>query len=330
MAKVPAFLSRIKLNSSLLSVVLAVVIMLEGAVIAAMARQIDLVKNWGTGLYASTVALIGVQLFVLGLLALLCVIVNGEFLGKMSVVSKVRGKLFRDRAWLFPVFIWAPVMIGVIVAIEGLVAAYYASPMKISGLGNVRGMWLAAFGAQLFFVGSALSAVRLFDHRLDTPTLVRTAVLLLFVSFGVLIYGLAAKASITGIGGVKEGTVELLGLQMELVALAALAIMYLDGRSFLGRKLFGWKVGTVGVIGLSIVLAFEGMIVASVAAPFSIVSIGGMMERTMLLIGVGLAVLAMVVPASYYFLENKDKDARKLAYASTLFLFFLLPFSVLM
>ena len=236
MAKVPAFLSRIKLNSSLLSVVLAVVIMLEGVVIAAMARQVDYVKNWGTGLYQSTVALIGVQLLVLGILVLLCVIVNGEFLGKMGVVSKVRSKLFRDRAWLFPVFTWAPVMIGVIVAIEGLVAAYYASPMKVSGLGDITGMWLAAFGAQLFFVGSALTAVRLFDHRLDTPTLVRTTVLLLFVSFGVLIYGLAAKASITGIGGVKEGTVELLGLQMELVALAALVmtgaiLLYYPGTS---------------------------------------------------------------------------------------------------
>ncbi len=330
MAKVPDFLSRIKLDYSLLSVAIAVVIVLEGATIAAMARRIDLIENWGSGLDQGAVALIGVQLLALGILALLCVMVNGEHLSGVRVMRRFRILLFRDRAWLFPVFTWAPVIIGAVVAIEGLVASWSASPMVVSGMGNVRGMWLAVFGAQLFLVGSAFFFVRLVDGRLDLPVLVRGSVLLLFASFGVLVYGLADRASITGIGGIQEGTVELLGAQMAVIALAAFALIYLGDRFSLGRKLYGWKIGTMAVIGLSIVLCFEGMIVASIAAPFSIGSIGGMVERTMLIAGVGLAVLAMVVPASYYFLEKKDRNIRKLAYASTLFLFFMLPFSILM
>jgi hypothetical protein len=330
MAKVPGFLSRIKLSYSLLSVALAAIIMLEGAVIAVMARRIDLLENWGTGLFQGTVALVGVQLLVLGLLALFCVVVNGEYLSGVNTVQKVRGILFRDRSWLFPVFTWAPAVIGAVAAAEGLVFSYYASPMVVSGMGSASAMWPAVFGAQLFLLGLMLTAVRLFDGRMDLPVLVRTVVLGLLASFGVLVYGLADRASIAGIGGIQEGTVEILGIQMAVIVIAAIALMFLGDRFFLERKIFGRKIGTLGIIALSMVLCFEGMVVASVAAPFTLDSIGGMLERTMLVAGVGLAVLAMIVPASFYFLEKKDMDVRKLAYASTLFLFFMLPFSVLM
>lgn len=330
MAKVPELLSRFKLNYKLLSVAMAAIIMLEGLIIAIMARRIDLIENWGTGLFQSTVALAGVQLFLLGLLAFLCMIANGELLADVDAVRRLRSIMFRDRGFLFPVFSTVPVIIGAVVAAEGLVAAYYASPMVVSGIGGVRGMWLAVFGAQLFLVGSALVTVRLFDGRIDRPALVRSAVLLLFASFGVLVYGLADRATITGIGGLRESTVELLGMQMVVIALAAIALMLLGDRFILGRKFLGWKVGTLGVIGLSVVLCFEGMVAASVAAPFTIGSIGGMTERTMLLAGIGLAILAMIVPASYYLMERKDRHLMKLGYASMLFLFFMLPFSILM
>lgn len=335
MAKVPQFLSRLKISYSHLSMALAAVIMLEGLIVAVMARRIDLIENWGTGLFQSTVALAGVQLFVLGLLAFLCMVINGELLAEVDVVRRFRNTIYRGRGFLFPVFGLAPMVIGAVVAVEGLVAAYYASPMEISGVGGVRGMWLAAFGAQLFLLGSALAVVRQFDGPLVTPVVLRSSVLLLFASFGVLVYGLADRATITGIGGLQESTVELLGAQMAVIALAAVALMCLGDRSFFGRKLLdrklmGWKVGTLGVIGLAVVLCFEGMVLASVAAPFTIASVGGMTERTMVLTGVGLAVLAMFVPVSYWVTERKDKDLWKLAYATTLFLFFMLPFSVLM
>jgi hypothetical protein len=295
-----------------------------------MARQIDLIENWGTGLFQSTVGLAGVQLLLLGLLAIVCMVINGELLSGVEAVSKVRSLLFKDRAFLAPLFNFAPAVIGAVVAIEGLVVAYYASPMIIHGVGGVRGMWPAAFGAQLFLFGAALTIARMFDGKLDKPTALRSGVLLLFASFGVLVYGLADRATITGIGGIREGTVELLGIQMAAVSMLAIALLWLGDRYFLGRKFLGWKLGTLGVIALSAVLCFEGMVIASVAAPFTLGSIGGMLERTMLLVGVGLAAMAMIVPASFYFMEKKDKSVRKLAYAATLFLFFMLPFSVLM
>ncbi|MDW5562329.1 MAG: hypothetical protein SA339_03810 [Methanomassiliicoccus sp.] len=330
MAKVPAFLSRFKLNYNLLSLVLAAVIMLEGIIIAVTAKQVDMIESMGAGLSQGTVALIGLQLFAIGLLAFLCMVANGEYLNKIDVVSRLRGKLFRDRAFLFPVFALVPLVIGGLVAVEGLVAAYYASPMVVRGTGDVRTMWPAVFGAQLFLVGIGLIVARLFEGRLDLPVLVRASVLALFASFGVFMYGLAAKASVTGIGAIQGSTVEFLGIQMAAVAIAALALMRLGDRAVLGRRFFGWKIGTLGIIALSMVLCLEGMVLASVAAPFSLDSVGGMQERTMLLTGIGLAILAMVVPASYFLLEKKDLNLRKLGYAATLFLCFLLPFSVLM
>jgi hypothetical protein len=330
MAKVPEFLSRFKLSYGLISLAITAIIMLQGAAITVMARRIDLIEDWGTGLFPSTVALIGLQLLVLGMLAFLCMVVNGELLTKVDAVRRFRGMLFKDRGWLFPIITLAPAVIGAIVAVEGLVVAYYASPMVVSGIGNVNGMWPAIFGAQLFLFGSALTVIRTFDGRLDLPATIRSSVLLLFASFGVLVYGLADGTTITGIGGIQEGTVELLGVQMIIIALLAVALMVLGDRYFLGRVLFGWKLGTLGVIGLSVVLCFEGMAVASIAAPFTIDSIGSMLEETMMLVGVGLAVLAMIVPASFYFMEKKDKNVRKLAYAATLFLFFMLPFAILM
>jgi len=160
--------------------------------------------------------------------------------------------------------------------------------------------------------------------------LVRSAILLLFASFGVLVYGLADRLTITGVGVLQEGAVELLGAQMAIIALAALALMRLGDRSFLGRKFLGWSIGTLGILGLSIVLCFEGLIAASVAANLTMASIGGLSGRTVLLVGVGLAILAMGIPASYYFMERKDRHLMKLGYACMLFLFFMLPFSVLM
>lgn len=330
MAKVPEFLSRFKLNYSLLSLALAALVMLEGAAIMIMARQIDLIQNWGSGLFQGTVALAGAQLFLLGLAALACMVLNGEIFAKVAAVRKLRSLLFRDRAFLFPLFRHAPAAVGAAVAIEGAIIAYYASPMVVSGLGNVRGMWLAIFGAQLFLLGAGLVVARVLDGRLDLPTLVRSAVLLLFATLGVLIYGLASRASITGIGGIQESTVELFGIQMAAVALLAIALLCLGDHAVLRRKVLGWKIGTLGVIALSAVLCFEGMALASVAAPFTLASIGGMRESTMLLAGALLAIMAMVVPASFFFMEKRDASMRKLGYASMLFLIFMLPFAILM
>jgi hypothetical protein len=330
MAKVPEILSRFKLNYHMLSMALAAIIMLEGLIIAVMARRIDLIENWGTGLFQSTVALAGVQLFLLGFLVFLCMVINSEILIKVDAICRLRNVLFRDRGFLYPVLTAIPIIIGAAVAVEGIVVAYYASPMVVSGIGGVRGMWLAAFGAQLFFLGSALVTVRLFDGRIDRPALVRSAVLLLFASFGVLVYGLADRATITDFGVLSEGTVELIGAQMAVIALAAIALMWLDGRSFLRRKFLGWEIGTLGVIGLSIVLCFEGLVIASVAAPFTIRSMGNISGWVMLLAGVVLAVLAMIVPATYYLMEKRDRHLMKLGYASMLFLIFMLPFAILM
>ncbi|MBI0583271.1 MAG: hypothetical protein ISF22_03485 [Methanomassiliicoccus sp.] len=330
MAKVPSFLSRLRIDPPLLSVALAALIMLQGAAIVAVARQIDMIEKWGTGLFQSTVALIGAQLLVLGLVAILAIVMSGDFLSNFSAVRKVRSLVLKDRAWLYRPLSWVPAAVGAVVMIEAMVVAYYSSPMVIHDLGGVRGMFPALFAAQLFLLGSGLVFFRLFEDRLDLPTASRSSIFLLFASAGVLVYGLADKANITGIGGVQESTFELAGLQLLILSLAAIALIYLDDRYFLAKRLFGWKIGTLGILAIAMVICFQGMVVASIAAPFRVDSIGGMVERTMLLAGLAMAILAMLVPGTYYFLEPKDKAIRKLAHTSCLFLVFMLPFAILM
>jgi hypothetical protein len=71
------------------------------------------------------------------------------------------------------------------------------------------------------------------------------------------------------------------------------------------------------------------LILVGFAAKFSITGIGTMTEELMVIAGLGLAIIGILVPVSYYLLEKEDKDAKKIATTACLFLIFLLPFSLL-
>ncbi len=114
-----------------------------------------------------------------------------------------------------------------------------------------------------------------------------------------------------------------------LLSLTGVALIVIGGRSVLGRKVHGHKLNVILVLGVAAVISLEGLILAGYAAPFSIRSIGGMLERTMLIAGLGLALLGILVPATYYAFEREDHDTRKIATSACLFLVFLLPFSLL-
>jgi hypothetical protein len=329
MAKVPLGKSKRKFDYSLLSVILTAVIIAEGAAFAIGARQIDLIESRGTGLYADTVVLVGLQLMLLGLVALFAMIMNGDFLRNLSGFKRLRNSLFRDRPKLAILMEWVPAVIGSIVVVESFVVAYVASPMTIEGIGGVRGFWLAGFAAQLFILGMGMAALCIMREEMDLRTMIRGSVFLLIASAGLFVYGIADSAYIAGIGGIRESTVELMGLQLFAVALSGLLLICFNGRSILARKIKGRQLGTLGIIAMSVVLCIEGMVIASIGAEFSIGTLGGL-ERTMVIGGIALALLSLLIPVSFYFMERKDKPVQSLAHSISLFLVFMLPFSLLM
>jgi hypothetical protein len=106
--------------------------------------------------------------------------------------------------------------------------------------------------------------------------------------------------------------------------------MLFDGRSILGRKLFGYRLGSWGEIGVATLLGIEGVVVASLSASMTIEGIGPISGGTVLIGGLVLAMVALLIPGTYYVMERKDIDTKKLATSACLFLVFLLPFSLLM
>jgi hypothetical protein len=302
---------KISFNTS--SKVLAAVVLLEGAALAANARQIDL-QRVGTFMQG-TVMLAGVQLLFLGLIALLAFILPGS--------------LFKGRVELNRLMSWLPFITGAIVLIEGLVVITYSSPLSVNGIGSMRSFVPAAFGAQLFFLGAGLVVLRLFSTRDSLKVMFRLAVFLVLASVGLFIIGIADQAFVTGIGGVAKGTLQIGGLQLSALALVGVVLMWLEGYPFMQQKVKGHRLGMLSVMGVATVICLEGMILAGYAAPFSIEGIGGMLERTMMAAGLGLTVVGLLIPASYYFFEKTDYDARKMASSTCLLLVFLLPFSLL-
>jgi hypothetical protein len=329
MAKVPLGKPKRKFDYSLLSVILAAMVIAEGAALTVGARQIDLIESMGTGLYAITVILVGMQLMLLGVVALFAMILNGDFLRNLSRVKRLRNTLFSDRPKLVTLMEWVPAVVGAIVVVQAFVVAYVASPMTIQGIGGIRGFWLAGFGAQLFILGMGMTALCVLRERMDLRTMIRSSVFLLIATAGLFVFGIADTAYVAGIGGIRESTVEIMGLQLFAVALSGLLLICLNGRSILGRKIKGRKLGTLGIIAISVVLCIQGMVVVSIGANFSIGTLGGL-ERTMVVGGIALALLSLLIPVSFYFMERKDTPVQSLAHSISLFLVFMLPFSLLM
>jgi hypothetical protein len=306
---------KVKISFNTLSMVLAAIVLLEGMAIAANARQFNSIQSLGTGLNQGTVALIGAQLLVLGLVALLAFLLPKYVLKGKEKLNKLLS--------------WVPYLAGAIVLVEGLVAVSYASHIDIAGIGGMRSFVLAAFGAQLFVLGVGLVLFRMFAGRESLKLLFRLAMFVALAAVGLFVVGIADHSFISGIGDIDKGLVQLAGAQLFALAMAGIGLMWLEGRSFMQRKVRGHRLGALSVIGIAVLICLEGMILASIAAPFSIDGIGGMLARTMTIGGLLLALLALLIPISYYFFEKGDYDVRKVSSTACLFLVFLLPFALL-
>jgi len=316
------FVSKIRFKH--LSLSLAAIVLIEGLAIAALAKGVS-IEGIG-GVRQGTVMLFGLGLFLLGLVALLSVAASE----KMFKLDKLLSKLINLHRMIPKLLAWMPAAVGGAVLIIGLAVALVAAPMTIQGVGGVRSFWLAGLGAELFLMGTGLVTLRLFKKRESLPLLIRKSLFLLLGTIGVFIIGIAARSSIEGIGGMRASTMELAGAQLTALAFLGILIMYMDGRFIFGRKLLGHRLGSMAELGVATIIGLEGLVVASLSAKANIAGVGVLDEIVMLLGGLLIAILALLIPASYYLLEKRDADTRRLATSACLFLVFLLPFSLLM
>lgn len=316
------FISKIRFKH--LSLALAVMVLIEGLAIAALAKGVN-IEGIG-GVMPGTVMLFGVGLFLLGLVALISVATSEKLFKLDQLLSRII-----DLHEIVPKLLsWMSAIVGMVVLVGGLAVTFIAAPMTIQGIGGVRSFWLAGLGAELFVLGAGLVTLRLFKGRESIPLLIRKSLFLLLATVGVFIIGIAARTNIEGIGGIMASTVELAGAQLTVLALLGVLIMYMDGRYIFGKKVLGHRLGAMAELGVATLIGLEGLILASLAAQTTIIGIGTLSESTMLLAGMVLAILALLIPASYYLMEKRDVDTKRLATSACLFLVFLLPFSLLM
>lgn len=316
------FVSKIRFKH--LSLSLTAIVLIEGLAIAALAKGVS-IDGIG-GVRQGTVMLFGLGLFLLGMVALLSVAISE----KMFKLDQLLSKLIKLHKIISKLLTWMSAIVGAAVLFIGLAVALVAAPMIIDGIGGVRSFWLAGLGAELFVLGAGLVTLRLFKGRDSFPMLIRKSLLLVLAMIGVFVMGIAANTNIEGIGGIMASTVELAGAQLTALSLLGILIMYMDGRSIFGKKLFGHRLGAIAELGIATLIGLEGLVVASLSAKATIAGVGVLDGIVMLLGGLAIAILALLIPASYFLMEKRDMDTKKLATSACLFLVFLLPFSLLM
>ncbi len=317
----PAFVS--KIGSKHLSLALAAVLLAEGLEIAIGARRVTI--DGFTGFTQGTVMMAGLGLLLLGLIAFLSVSITE----RMFKMDRVFAKLVNVHAIVPKLLSWASALVGAVVLTIGIAVALIAAPLTIAGTVKMDSYWLAALGAELFLVGAGLLTLRLLMKRDSGAPLIRDMLFLAISSAGVFIIGIAASARMEGVGGIRASNIELLGAQLTVTALVGVTVMLLNGRSLLGRRLFGYRLGPLLEVGVATALGLEGLVLAGLSAKMTLTGVGTLDGTVMLLGGLALAVVALLIPATYYAMERRDMITRKLATSCCLFLVFLFPFSLL-
>lgn len=301
-----------KFDYNLLAKILAMFVLLEGGVIAVNARRVVL-EGIG-GIRASYVQLAGIQLLVLGLIALIVLILPNIYYKGKKLVSLVIGQI--------------PTLVALVIIVEALAVAYFATPLHITDVGHVRIFWMAGFAAQLFFIGTTLLSSRVLAGKENLGLNIIAAMVLIISSIGVLVVGIAARAVIEGFGSFGETMVFIGGIRLLLVPAVMMFLLFLGDRKFLSGEVFGLTLSTLGIVVFSVITSIEGLIVVSYAANTTVQELGLLSERTILLFGLVIAFLGMAIPATIFSKVKSNKKVQDLAKYSVVFLVLLFPFAL--
>lgn len=254
-------------------------------------------------------------------------------LGVASIISMLLPARKPLPALLSKIMNFVPLLVGLIAVIGGIAVAMISGLVTINDHVVMRGLFVAALGAGLFFLGAGLAVLwflRSEELRLSRIMLLASA--LAAASIGVLVIGIASPVSITGFGGLQKGTVTLAGAQLVILSLLAVGLVLFSKHRlmerFASREVLGVRLSAWGMLLIGIVVAMEGLIVMSIAAPFSVQSIGGMGEGTMML-GAGLlAALGFVMILCQVKEMPERRVPHMVPYLALLFLLLLVPFAV--
>jgi hypothetical protein len=261
-------------------------IAIEGLVIIAYAAPID-IEGIGS-IMEQTVILGGVQLFILGFLLVIAWLLKDQDL-------TIRNRKILGRKWIHLIAI----LLGAVVAVEGIVLVLYAGPTVIEGIGGVLEQTVVLAGAQLFGLGVLASVTwALREEPLLRVKIGKIIAILLGICIaaeGLIIVGLASPSVVEGIGGMLERTMLYAGIQLLVLGLLVVFAWVLKDRGLLVRKVIAWNsVMDLLIFVLGIVVAVEGLFVMDHAARTVVGSIGGMLGGTIMLGGVQLFALGFL------------------------------------
>ena len=201
---------KIRYRVNPLGLLAGLAIAIEGLVIIAYAAPIN-IKGIGN-IMEQTVILGGVQLFILGFLLVIAWLLKDQDL-------TIRNRKILGRKWIHLIAI----LLGAVVAIEGIILAVYAGPTIIEGIGGVLEQTVVFAGAQLFGLGVLASVTwALREEPLLRVKIGKIIAILLGICIaaeGLIVVGLASPSVVDGIGGLLERTVLYAGIQLLVLGL---------------------------------------------------------------------------------------------------------------
>lgn len=300
---------------TVIGTIIGALLVTEGMFIMGVAAPI-IVDSIG-GMLARTVTLAGAQLLIIGAIVLFFWLLKDSTIFKRNITSNRVVSL-------------APLILGAIVAVEGLVLVGYASPVYLEGVGHIRAAWMTLAGIQLFIVGGVTCMLWYWrNHSRSKASLTKIGepiIAWIITAQGLFIMGIAAPTIIDGIGGILERTVAIAGAQLFLLGLAIIGLRFLRGKSLLHREVMGIRSSELLTYVIWAIITVEGLVIMALAANIYIEGFGGISGIYIALAGVQLSLIALLGMSSWLW-RNEDinyKISQRLALV-ILFLLLLVP-----
>ena len=228
------------------------------------------------GILKSTVQLGGLQLWIIGVVTVTC-----SILLLYNIFNRYKTGLIRK------VLRIVLVAAGLVVIVEGVVLAFMGGKTTITGYGTIEAYTVAAFAAQLFFLGVSITIPAMLGN-VGWRTLLIYGSGAGIASAGLVVIGVAAPTIIEGIGGVLAQTVEIAGIQLLILGLAIVVlslVMNLTNKLRMPLSIMRYII--------VLLVAIEGLVLIAFATPIDIQGIGGITARTLILSGFGLTLIGL-------------------------------------
>lgn len=297
---------------TLFAMAMAVISLLEGQAIFFNAQQVVVHGSAAfTGFAQVTVSLAGLQLSILGAAAFLALawprdrISNDRVRRSMSVM---------------------PMLCGTIVLVEGLLVLQAAAPITVGEEVLPRTL-VAAFGAQLFFLGSVMASTGPFGERKSFGTSLGIMGFLGIIAAGLWTASIAEQVTGANFSGFHGRTVMAAGAFLAALGSVGLLLHYLEGRS-IPRTVVPISLGTWAVVALTALIALGGLVGLSIADDVRFATQGGLSGTTVAVVMFAMFVLGLMASMGR-FMDGGSTSAESKARLVGLFLVLLLPFAVL-